>query len=212
MTQMSKPPAQPSKPSVAEALVKESDPTKVVAWFCTTCGRVFNSKDDAEKCPKCCEWACEDCGKKCTAFQWYCTSCITKHRYQRERKQLMECTNVIPWEEYPSDQGVVWEDEYFQCLQDVEDHCEYHGLELPQRVWATEPLPFMLNTDDILDHAFEEWSDGAEDAERRWDGETELRAAIDAFNQKNSGMLLYYETNKTVVDLTGFAYEEDIEE
>ena len=217
-----RPRAEPSRRAVAETLVKQSKPDEVVAWFCTNCGTVYKSKDDAERCvvrnrhwhrhcprpdsiKSCTNWACEDCGVECTAFQWYCHKCIDKHRTDPDDEKLAKAEVV---ENYPSDQGVFWNGDYHQSIEDLIDHCEYNGIDIPDRVWATSPTPFSVSADNVLEHAFEQWSEGCEDAEPCYSGEDDFRAAVKSFNEANSNKLLYFKTSKAV-DLTTHQVEED---
>ena len=222
-----RPRAEPKRKAPVDALVKQADPTKVVAYFCTNCGTVYSDKggtgkEDAERCgvksrrrwgrsgpdpeeqTPCSEWACEDCGEECSPYQWYCSKCLSSRNVDREDVKLAKAEVI---ENYPCDQGVVSNGNYYHCIDDFIDHCESNEYDIPDRVWATEPRPFQLNADDILEHAFEEWSDGCEDAEPYYSGEEEFRAAVAAFNEANKDKLLYFETNKAV-DLTEYKGDE----
>lgn len=201
---------EPTKRSVAEALVKESDPTRVAAYFCTTCGRVYTgtrAKDDAERCPgaKCTKWTCEDCGEDSSPSQRYCSKCISKRQTALEEKKLAEAEEVISWHDYPNDQGVVWDHDYYQSIEDLDDACAFECIELPSRVWATAPVAFKLNADDILSGVFEEWSDGS-DVDPNYSGEDEFREAVKVFNKANENLVLFWETDK-VVDLIDYTIE-----
>lgn len=225
-----RPRAEPKRKALVDALVKQADPTKVVAYFCTNCGTVYSDKgghgkQDAERCavksPRrwgrsgpgpeeqtpCSEWACEDCGEECSPYQWYCSKCIGKHRVDHEAVKLAKA-EVVP--DYPDDQGVVWNGEYYHCIDDLIDHCESGGDDIPDRVWATAPVPFRLNAEEILEHAFENWSEGCEDAEPYYSGEDEFKAAVAAFNEANKDKVLFFETDKAV-DLTAYQGDEDEE-
>jgi len=213
-----RPRAEPSREAVAEALVKRADPTKVVAWFCTNCGTVHATEKDAKRCTTkrpyntdpgkfCTEWACEDCGEPASPYQWYCSKCLRKRQGVREAENLAKAQVVIAAADYPNDQGVVWDSNYYQCLEDFADHCDNRDIELPDRVWATEPRFFTISIESILEHAFEEWSEGCDDAEPNWSGEDELKVAVEVFNKANKGMILYWECN-TAVDLTEWGKDE----
>lgn len=219
-----RPRAEPKRKAPVDALVKQADPTKVVAYFCTNCGTVYSDKGghgkyDAERCARverhrwnqeatpCSEWACEDCGEECRPYQWYCSKCIGKHRVDHEAAKLAKA-EVVP--DYPDDQGVVWNGDYYQCIEDLIEHCEYDDIPIPDRVWATAQVPFALNADRILEHAFEEWSEGADDVDSHFCGEDEFKAAVAAFNEANSGKVLFFETSKAV-DLTAYQGDGDEE-
>lgn len=197
-------PARPCQYARVDALGKQTDPWRIVAWYCMDCGRVFSTKEDAERCPKCSKWACEDCGEPCTPYQWFCIGCLQKRRLQRDRQRLAEASTVISWREYPSHQGVFWEDDYYESLMDLADHCDYNELKFPERVWASTPEPFRIDVEDVLEHAFETWAEGAPDVGRCWEGEKELREAVAAFNDRNKDLVLFVETRTVAVDLAGY--------
>lgn len=217
-----RPRAEPKRKAPVDALVKQASPSKVVAYFCTNCGTVYSDKngtgkEDAERCARkvrhrwnqeetpCSEWACEDCGEECSPYQWYCSKCIGSHRVDSEAVKLAKAEVI---EDYPGDQGVVWNGDYYHCIEDLIEHCEYDDIPIPDRVWATAPTPFRLSADDILEHAFEEWSEGADDVDFHFCGEDEFKAAVAAFNESNSDKVLFFETDKAV-DLTPYQVEED---
>jgi hypothetical protein len=214
---MSKPLAQPSRRAVAEALVKESDPSKVVAWFCTNCGTVYKTKDDAERCAMgkrkmrevepCTEWTCEECEQPAAPYQWYCQACLSRHRSEKEAKLLDECQKVTRAEDYPTDQGVCYDGEYYYCLEDLVETFDLEGWDLPPRVWATEPSIFSMNADDIIAAEVERWADSCDDVDiDQVAGREEFRAAVEAFNAKQ-GMTLWWQGGGAV-DLTGWEWLE----
>lgn len=195
---------EPAERSVAEALVKASDSTKVVAYSCATCGTVYKDKSSAERCPgvKCTKWTCKDCGQESRPYQLYCPECISKRYTASEEKRLMEVEEVIPWHDYPDDQGIVWDNTYHQSIEDLDEACALEGIEFPKRVWATIPKAFKLDADDILSAAFEEWADGS-DVDPNYSGEGEFRKAVKAFNRANENLVMFQEVDK-VVDLTDY--------
>lgn len=221
-----RPRAEPKRRAVVEALVKESNPTKVVAYFCTHCGTVYSDKngsgkENAERCTvnnrqarfdrerkwrevaavePCTDWVCEKCGGECSDYQWYCERCRSRHQASCEEKRLATA-EVVP--NYPYNQGVYWNDSYFDCIDTFIDFCEMEGIEVPDRVWATERIPFELDADDILESAFEDWSEGCADVDDKYCGEDEFKAAVAAFNEANDDKVLFFESNKAV-DLVGY--------
>jgi len=225
-----RPLAQPKRKAPVDALVKAQKPDEVVAYYCTNCGTVYSDKNgtgkyNAERCSRksskmwgrsghapqdqtpCSEWACEDCGEECSPYQWFCSKCIGKHRTDWEKVKLAKA-EVVP--DYPDDQGVIWNDEYHQCIDDLLEYCALRDIDVPDRAWATAPAPFALDADRILEHAFEEWSEGCEDAEPYYCGEDEFKAAVAAFNEANSDKVLFFETDKAV-DLTPYKGDDDEE-
>jgi len=194
-----KPRAEPKRRSIAQALVKHSDPSKIVAWYCQHCGRVYKDKEDAERCPKkeCTYWECETCGLECSAFQWYCSSCLETNRWVRELEKLSRA-EAIRAEDYPNDRGVVYEDKWYPCLDDFIDAHEHDDSGLPVRVWATEPSEFQLTMDDVLYEPFQRWLDDVQGIlESDIRGVKELAAAVEAFNAKQI-LTIDWQSNKAV--------------
>jgi len=209
----SKPRAEPSRRATVESLVKTSDLTgPIVAWFCTNCGTVYRTKDDAERCTvktrdrdrskHCTEWTCEDCGEPAfSAYQWYCHGCLDKKRKARLELKLANSLSVVKAKDYPSDRPIIHDDDWHASLDEFLEHCEEEGLGVPARVWATEPEKFGLDADDILSGALENWSEGCDDFDMDLiHGEDEFRAAVKAFNEIQTAVI-YCECN-TAVDLT----------
>lgn len=208
---MGRPRAEPSRRSVAEALVKESDPTKVVAYFCKECGTVYSDlrgtgKDDAERCsqtPRCTDWSCEECGEPAMSpYQWYCLSCLSKRRSAKEDEDLAKAETVIAADEYPDDRPVFYEGDFYPCLEELLEAYEWEAQTIPDRVWAAEPSVFQLDLDDALEAAFERWAEGMggytlDDIS----GQDELRAAVEEFN-KGQDITIYWQRGE-VVELKG---------
>lgn len=212
-----RPRAEPKRKAEIGALIKARDvntgeAAPVVAYFCKNCGTVYSNKGgvgkyNAERCSVkrpwkgdpskfCSEWACEQCGEPSSPYQWLCSKCLNKRRWSREKEKIAKAELA---EDYPDDQGVFWEGNYYGCIEDVIDYCEGEGIDIPDRVWATEPVPFVLDMDGILDSAFENWAEGCGDIEPSFRGRAGLRAAFKAFNEANSShLVLYAEVNKAV--------------
>jgi hypothetical protein len=199
-------PAEPTKCAPIAPLVFKDKPTKVVAYVCQTCGTVYSDKlgtgqHDAERCPQCSEWTCEECGKPASAFQWYCHNCLSQQRGAHARKKLAEA-EAVPAADYPDDQGVVWEGAYYHSLDELLDHCDDEGISAPDRVWATTRECFTLDDEDIVTDAWENWTDGCDGMElENVAGTEELAAAVEAFNQANEHLVIFFETT-TAVDLS----------
>ena len=221
-----RPRAEPSRRSVAAPLVKAGHPGEYVAWYCTNCGTIYKTKDDAERCAvkngearfakgrkgmddtkPCTEWSCEECGKPAFApYQWYCGSCLSKHRTARDQEKLAKAEKVVKAEDYPDDQGVVWDDEWYCCLEDFVEWCHNMDVDVPPRVWATSPSRFHVNADEILEAEFENWAEGCDDIGMdSIVGVDDFKAFVAAFNERQTATL-WWECD-TAVDLTGVSWE-----
>jgi len=202
---------QPSRRAVAEPLVKAAKPDEVVAWFCTNCGTVYKTKEEAERCTvkrgdipsECCtEWSCEECGAPSfSVYQRYCHGCMNTRRAKREQESLAKAEKVIEAKDYPEDQGVVYDGKFYCSIEGFVEHCEDEGIEVPARVWATTPSKFALNADEILDYAWECFLDGCDELDMsNIEVADEFRAAVKSFNEQQKATM-YWECG-TAVDLT----------
>ncbi len=183
-------------PSAVGELVKRDSPEKVQAWYCLKCGNIYPDHNGAALC--CAEFFCDDCDNQAwSKWQHHCAECLAKFRLADEIRRLAKA-EAIPAKDYPDKQGVFFDGEYHTCLDAFLDHCEMEKLEVPARVWSTEPETFALNADDILDAAWEDFAEGCEDAEMtNIVGEAELRTAVEAFNKAQT-LTLYWECDKAV--------------
>lgn len=200
-----RPRAEPSRRAVAAPLVKQEDPTTVVAWYCTNCGTVHKTQDDAERCAQrkgCTEWTCEECGEPAFApYQWYCHKCRAVHQRQREEKELAEALEVIPAAKYPSEYPVVYDGEFYPSVEDLIEAFEEDGCEVPKRVWATSPRIFQLDALSILESYFHEWVEEGSDADvHNLNGIAAFELAIEHFNAEQD-VTHYLETRRVAVDI-----------
>jgi hypothetical protein len=116
---------------------------------------------------------------------------------------------VIPWKDYPEDQGIVFDSEYYPCIDDFLEHCEMRGLDVPKRVWATNPSFFKIDPN-IIEELFYDWADGCEDIDKmEMVGEIGLRMAIEDFNKEQTACI-YFESSTAVVDLENINDSEDL--
>lgn len=89
-------------------------------------------------------------------------------------------------------------EEYFGCIDTMEDWYSMNGLEMPKYAYGTYLEPVSLDVDWILEYACEEHAEGVEDM---LDGISELREAIEQFNKDNRKVGTYFPDYKTVVKL-----------
>lgn len=189
-------------------LVKEIDPETVVAYYCENCGTVYKKEEDAKRCSVekyCSWWLCVLCGKEARPFQGYCNECQNKKYNELQIKKMENVKNVIPWKEYPDDQGVVFEQQYHGSIDDFLDYCHEHKMEVPSRVYATKLQYFKFDPDSIKDAHYEMFHDCENEAGDIVD-EEKLVKAIEEFNQVQTACL-YFEDEDTVVSLEGIENE-----
>lgn len=120
---------------------------------------------------------------------------------------------MINWEEKLKEKNIkvidymdkdlqyVYDDEtetYFSCIDTMEDYYERSGLKMPKYAYGTYFESVKLDLDYILESACEEH---AEDVVYDLYGVSELREAIEKFNDINKGVGSYYPSYKTIVKL-----------
>jgi len=120
---------------------------------------------------------------------------------------------MVNWEEKLKDKHVkvigyategldwIYEPEYdnwFNCIDEMEDWFESRDLELPKYAYGSYFMPFSLDIDNIIENEAEEYDDEITD---RLDGVAELREAIEEFNKVNSRNGSYQVDYWTVVKL-----------
>ncbi|MPN49311.1 hypothetical protein SDC9_196928 [bioreactor metagenome] len=87
---------------------------------------------------------------------------------------------------------------YFTCIDTMEEYFERRILPMPKYAYGTYLEPVSIDLDSILESACDDHAEGVED---NLNGVSELRKAIEKFNQDNIGVGSYYPDYKTVVKL-----------
>lgn len=120
---------------------------------------------------------------------------------------------MINWEEKLTEKNIkvidymnkdlnyIYDDEtemYFSCIDTMEDYYESKRLEMPKYAYGTYFEPVKLDLDCILESVCEEHAEGVEDM---LEGFSELREAIEKFNDINKGVGSYNPSYKTIVKL-----------
>lgn len=89
-------------------------------------------------------------------------------------------------------------DKYFTCIDTMEDYYKDNNLEMPRYAYGCSFEPVKLDTYDILEQATEEH---AEDMMNMVDGVTELKEAIEKFNEVNKNNGSYFMDCNTIIEL-----------
>jgi hypothetical protein len=151
----------------------------IIAYACSECGRVFNTKNLAEIC---CEPAICECGRTCRKPWTACDTCLEKKRQDKER-QKFEAAEKLPWEKY--DGPVYFNDEYYSDVEEMADCLACAGIELPKYVWACRKFGLTLNAVDIISRELES-QEFYEDAFEHVVAISQLQEAIDEWSEKQS--------------------------
>lgn len=89
-------------------------------------------------------------------------------------------------------------DEYYSCIDTMEDYYKDNNLEMPKYAYGCYFEPIFLDVDCILENACEEHH---EDMINCIDGYGELKQAIEEFNKINKTNGSYFIDYKTIVEL-----------
>lgn len=150
----------------------------------------------------------------CTINSYLCKSdCNICHYYDKDKADKKEDFKVIDWEKKLTEKNIKVIDymnedlvyiydaeleEYFSCIDTMEEYYQMKGLEMPKYAYGTYLEPVSLGLDDILENACSDHAEGVED---NLNGVSELREAIEKFNQDNMSTGSYYPDYKVVVKL-----------
>lgn len=150
-------------------------------FFCGECRIVHRTQEEAEAC--CMPQLCK-CGAAVESRGWLtCRACRDASEAKKEAEQYAAAEKIkaADWK------GPVWcdtntNDGFFPNVEDLVEH--FDGDELPEHVFACTSHPVCcLDYDRIIEdatqEAYEDWTSES------LDGEAELTAALDAFNEKN---------------------------
>lgn len=89
-------------------------------------------------------------------------------------------------------------DEYYSCVDTMEDYYKDNNLEMPKYAYGCYFESVSLDVDDILESACEEHH---EDMISFLDGYSELKEAIEEFNETNKTNGSYFIDYRTIVEL-----------
>ncbi|WP_373047215.1 hypothetical protein [Vulgatibacter sp.] len=145
---------------ILELTIRGTD--QVVAVACPACKVVAHGEEMARQCcvPKLCE-----CGEERAAGWTVCKSCRRKGEEEREAAAFAKAKKVPEgeWSGPVFCEGIAGNcgDGYFYEVGDVRDECDADGIEPPPYVWATRPMVFTLDADDIIENALDGWYEDA---------------------------------------------------
>ena len=89
-------------------------------------------------------------------------------------------------------------DNWFDCIDELEDWFNHRGLEVPEYAYGSYFMPFSLDIDNIIEDEAQAYDEEIID---RLEGLEELRKAIEKFNKINNGNGTYQVEYGTVVKL-----------
>ncbi|MGM9543767.1 MAG: hypothetical protein ACI3T9_02160 [Romboutsia timonensis] len=159
----------------------------IKGYECEKCGKAYVTEYEADICCK--EYFCEDCGTKLDNHMSLCSSCSEKRAFNKAKK--------MTYEEYLKEYSgnmLVFGDDFFSEMEDVIDHCECFGIEIPKYVWGTYKRRAEIDVELVEEFTLD---DTFEDAEFDKDGINELAEFIEKWNKKYG--LDYYEESNIVV-------------
>lgn len=181
-------------------------------WCCSECkslslgrrddGQLRNSREAAEECctaPLCrfCEKPIEDWKTRHGMPQWH-NECRNERDRQREIERLNEAIEMTDYAGFVySDDISGYREGFFDDISDLLDHmdCDHvddetgEPLPRPEFVFCCTPERHYVDVDRIIEDAT---SDGYEDMADNLQGVSELRAAVDAFNELNKVAMTSY--------------------
>jgi hypothetical protein len=148
-----------------------------VAFACSKCGAMstpgmFGGGPHAREAAQrmavehCMQRYCR-CGAKISKSQTVCSACWSADQKERDDRKFslsnkiyaLEYGDPVFWEGHEGSMG----DGYFSNVEEVIEYCADNDIDPPTHVWACSNLPFSIDTDSILESAFEQHFEGARD-------------------------------------------------
>lgn len=152
------------EPSPPVEIVRKHDQA-LVGYACSTCGVFFTirkmsviaGRELTEEEAK--QEATQHCVKFCICgqplekyYKLLCSACQGAREAEREKARF-EKAEKISIEDY--DGPIVWDDEYYDSVDALLDHCESEGLDVPEYVWSTSPQVFSLSAENVIERELE---------------------------------------------------------
>lgn len=183
----------PSRIASVAQLHTTAEPEKIVGWYCTNCGTIYSTLEEARRCGRrysptpgaknCSDWTCQKCGQPAfAAYQSYCAMCLQGRQRVQEDRRLHAAPLVDP---YPDDRPVFYDGEFYDSLDDLIETFEDDGAEPPSRVWAAKGVALQIDLRETIEAIFEADQVDADDIEiEALPGFAELEQAVSTFNAK----------------------------
>ncbi len=167
-------------------------------FYCGKCNNFAGSRETAEACcvPKKCQ-ACSAVVEKARArFHTVCQACEDAARLIENAKRFEEATKLTEWPGPVLAEGIDHNEGHFKSVAELLDWCHGIGLVVPAFAYTCQEEPVVSLDLDNIEHCIE----GYEGFEfRDLEGLEELKAALDKFNELNTGQIAYSTDCKTVV-------------
>lgn len=143
-----------------ELVIKEEN--RSVGYACGACGALFlfrKGEPEEGECAAKRDEALNHCRKFCACgaalekyYRLRCAACEGKLAAEREQKRF-EAAEKVTLEDY--DGPVYWNDEYYDSVDELLDHCENCEFEIPQYVWATKRCEFRIDAVELVSEQLE---------------------------------------------------------
>jgi hypothetical protein len=172
----------------------KQDGTKTNYFACGKCNRaeLALSGQALEMVERCC--TCYTCGKELTeqGNKVRCATCALDNRAKVEAHRLASATLVEDYDGHIYYEDAHSEDRFFVDLADLREHFEstlQPGDPWPEFAFCCKGTRCRIDGQQVIDDAMQ---DGFEDLEEDVQGRDELLAAIQAFNEANKHVVVWY--------------------
>lgn len=175
-------------------------------FYCAKCRNVARTQAEAEKC--CAPTFCADCGKETERRSCdRCNNCYPAYRQKEDAKRrakhlagaalVKDYAGAVFWDGTPGDVARASSyfssgdnDGFFIDMDDLLNAIEEadEPVDRPEFVFCCTERPFHLNLSSAIESACDDMHEGAMDD---IDGVEELQVAVDAFNERNKGVVSY---------------------
>jgi hypothetical protein len=182
--------------NAVELFHKDGRPASV--FYCGQCRIVHKHQEHAEQCCK--NYLCSDCGKDTGSRSWLiCDTCRSLRDVKKERERFEKAEKVADWDGFVYCEGFGREG-FCESLDVIYEECDDEEKTVPEYAWTCTPNRFAVVTiDDIKDRIIDSGDCYEDFSVNDLNGLKELEAALDAFNESNSGVLSYQPDYKKAV-------------
>lgn len=115
-----------------------------------------------ESAERCCNYRCLNCGEKADQFHDLCRKCSSANwaaeSAAKEAESFARATERTDYEG-----PFVYDERFFETIDDVIEHCECHDVPPPEYLWVPEIMAFKIDAERIVENALDNHHEDAMD-------------------------------------------------
>lgn len=187
--------------NVWELFLTDGRPTGL--WKCSKCYATYRTALKAQSC--CGPTICRFCNKPTDRARYLsCTACDKAEKSRIEAERFEKAEKLGGWDGWVYCEGFGRQDGFFESLEALYEHLqdndELTAEHWPKYAYVCYPVSFAIIDFEHLMDQIQENDDAYEDFDpSKLTGCEELKAAINAFNEANKGVVSYHPDPSRVV-------------